>query len=93
MDNRDDRAARIRATVRKAIDELPSNNSSPSETLADQIKALKVLASQGLISWDDVELLTVGLKSSYSCIQRCRQGLPLEMIKDHQFGINIVKPI
>jgi hypothetical protein len=93
MDNRDDRAAKIRATVKQAIEELPSNNSSPSKTLADQIKALKVLASQGLITWDDVELLTVGLKSSYSCIQRCRQGLPLEMIQDHKYGINIIKPV
>jgi hypothetical protein len=93
MDNRGDRSTQIRAAVRQAIDELPSNNSSPMQDLQDQIQALRVLADRGVISWDDVDLLTVGLKSSYNCIERCKLGLPLEMIKDHVYGINIVKPV
>jgi hypothetical protein len=92
-DDRAKSASRIRSAVKQAIHELPSNNSSDYEDLADQINALKVLKDQGVITWDDLELLTVGLKSSYDCIQRCQLGLPLDVIKDSKYGINIIKPI
>jgi hypothetical protein len=93
IDDRAKSAAGIRAAVKQAIHELPSNNSSDYEDLHDQINALKVLADQGIISWDDVDLLVVGLKSSYNCIERCKLGLPLVLVKDNKYGINVIKPV
>jgi hypothetical protein len=93
MDDRAKTSTQIRDAVRQAINELPSHNSTPMQDLQDQIDALRVLADRGVISLDDVDLLTVGLKSSYNCIERCKLGLPLEMIKDSKYGINIIKPI
>jgi hypothetical protein len=62
----------------------------------EQVKALYKLKVIGILDQKQIDLLTIGLRSTYNTLERCRKNLPLELecipVKGMRNGMLVMKP-